>query len=191
MMESGKDNGARWGNKIGYMLIPFHLARHHDPIEYVRRAAKVARRKKSSMESVFTFWSGDMVLKLFGIKVPLPFCHQCCSALKRIDQRSISRFALTETATSMYMCMQAAAALCYGMFTHTTLSFSNMVGPTEQVLFCGNPIVYIAPGTYGHPHVRTPSLVARLFGCLLHGRSHRLSRPDKFMPVCCVSTRDF
>jgi hypothetical protein len=39
------------------------------------------------------------------------------------------------------------------MFTHTTLSFSNMVGPTEQVLFCGNPIVYIAPGTYGHPHV--------------------------------------
>ncbi|PUZ55346.1 hypothetical protein GQ55_5G204700 [Panicum hallii var. hallii] len=117
MMESGKDNGARWGNKIGYMLIPFHLARHDDPIEYVRRATKVARRKKSSMESVFTFWSGYMVLKLFGIK--------------------------------------AAAALCYGMFMHTTLSFSNMVGPTEQVLFCGNPIVYIAPGTYGHPHALT------------------------------------
>ncbi|CAL4955144.1 unnamed protein product [Urochloa decumbens] len=117
MMETGKDNGARWGNKIGYMLIPFHLARHDDPIEYVRRAAKVANRKKSSMESIFTFWSGDMVLKLFGIK--------------------------------------AAAALCYNMFTHTTLSFSNMVGPTEQVTFCRNPIVYIAPGTYGHPHALT------------------------------------
>ncbi|KAF8676305.1 hypothetical protein HU200_047182 [Digitaria exilis] len=117
MMESGKHNGSSWGNKIGYMLIPFHLAKHDDPIEYVRRATKVARRKKSSMESVFTFWSGDMVLKLFGIK--------------------------------------AAAALCYGMFTNTTLSFSNMVGPTEQVLFCGNPIVYIAPGTYGHPHALT------------------------------------
>lgn len=63
--------------------------------------------------------------------------------------------------------MQAAAALCYGMFTHTTLSFSNMVGPTEQVLFCGNPIVYIAPGTYGHPHVSffPPSTFIRL---LLH-----------------------
>ncbi|CAO1947948.1 unnamed protein product [Urochloa humidicola] len=117
MMETGKDKGAGWGNKIGYMLIPFHLARHNDPIEYVRRATKVARRKKSSMESVFTFWSGDMVLKLFGIK--------------------------------------AAAALCYGMFTHTTLSFSNMVGPTEQVVFCRKPIVYIAPGTYGHPHALT------------------------------------
>ncbi|PUZ55348.1 hypothetical protein GQ55_5G204700 [Panicum hallii var. hallii] len=74
MMESGKDNGARWGNKIGYMLIPFHLARHDDPIEYVRRATKVARRKKSSMESVFTFWSGYMVLKLFGIKSLEPGC---------------------------------------------------------------------------------------------------------------------
>nr|CAB3473906.1 unnamed protein product [Digitaria exilis] len=83
MMESGKHNGSSWGNKIGYMLIPFHLAKHDDPIEYVRRATKVARRKKSSMESVFTFWSGDMVL------------------------------------------------------------------------FCGNPIVYIAPGTYGHPHALT------------------------------------
>lgn len=69
MMESSKDNGARWGNKLGCMLIPFHLAKHDDPIEYVRTATKVARRKKSSMESVFTFWSGDMVLKLFGIKV--------------------------------------------------------------------------------------------------------------------------
>ncbi|OEL18667.1 O-acyltransferase WSD1 [Dichanthelium oligosanthes] len=117
MMESGKNNGARWGNKIGYMLIPFHLAKHDDPIEYVRKATKVARRKKNSMESVFTFWSGYMVLKLVGIK--------------------------------------AAAALCYGMITHTTLSFSNMVGPTEQVLFCGNPVVYIAPGTYGHPHALT------------------------------------
>lgn len=119
MMESGNDNngGARWGNKLGYMLIPFHLAKHDDPTEYVRTAAKVTRRKKSSMESAFTFWSGDMVLRLFGIK--------------------------------------AAAALCYGMFTHTTLSFSSMVGPTEQVLFCGNPIVYIAPSTYGHPHALT------------------------------------
>lgn len=78
MMESGNDNngGARWGNKLGYMLIPFHLAKHDDPTEYVRTAAKVTRRKKSSMESAFTFWSGDMVLRLFGIKVRalgLPF----------------------------------------------------------------------------------------------------------------------
>ncbi|KAM0928915.1 hypothetical protein ACQ4PT_001927 [Festuca glaucescens] len=117
MMESGKDNGAQWGNRLGYMILPFHIANHDDPLEYVRKAAQVARRKKSSMESAFTFWSGSVVLKIFGIK--------------------------------------AAASLCYGMMRNTTLSFSNVAGPTEQVVFYGHPIVYIAPSVYGHPHALT------------------------------------
>ncbi|KAM0928917.1 hypothetical protein ACQ4PT_001927 [Festuca glaucescens] len=62
MMESGKDNGAQWGNRLGYMILPFHIANHDDPLEYVRKAAQVARRKKSSMESAFTFWSGPQPL---------------------------------------------------------------------------------------------------------------------------------
>lgn len=69
MMESGKDNGAKWGNQLGYMILPFHIAKHDDPLEYVRKATKVARRKKSSMESVFTYWSADMMVKILGIKV--------------------------------------------------------------------------------------------------------------------------
>uniref|UniRef100_A0A453FD05 O-acyltransferase WSD1 C-terminal domain-containing protein n=1 Tax=Aegilops tauschii subsp. strangulata TaxID=200361 RepID=A0A453FD05_AEGTS len=118
MMESGKDNGAEWGNRLGYMILPFHIAMHDDdPLEYVRKATKVARRKKSSMESVFTYWSASMIMKIFGIK--------------------------------------AAASLCYGMMRNTTLSFSNMAGPTEQVVFYGHPIVYIAPSVYGHPHALT------------------------------------
>ncbi|VAH63244.1 unnamed protein product [Triticum turgidum subsp. durum] len=118
MMQSGKDNGAEWGNRLGYMILPFHIAMHDDdPLEYVRKATKVARRKKSSMESIFTYWSASMIMKIFGIK--------------------------------------AAASLCYGMMRNTTLSFSNMAGPTEQVVFYGHPIVYIAPSVYGHPHALT------------------------------------
>ncbi|XP_051221577.1 wax ester synthase/diacylglycerol acyltransferase 6-like [Lolium perenne] len=117
MMESGKNNGAQWGNRLGYMILPFHIANHEDPLEYVRKATQVSRRKKSSMESVFTFWSGSVILKILGIK--------------------------------------AAASLCYGMMRNTTLSFSNVAGPTEQVVFYGHPIVYIAPGSYGHPHALT------------------------------------
>uniref|UniRef100_A0A6B9MRS2 WSD1 n=1 Tax=Stipa capillacea TaxID=665497 RepID=A0A6B9MRS2_9POAL len=117
MMESGKDNGAKWGNQLGYMILPFHIGNHDDVLEYVRKATKVARRKKSSMESVFTYWSADMIMKIFGIK--------------------------------------AAASLCYGMMRNTTLSFSNMAGPSEQVVFYGHPIVYIAPSVYGHPHALT------------------------------------
>nr|CAB3464505.1 unnamed protein product [Digitaria exilis] len=51
--------------------------------------------------------------------------------------------------------LHAAAALCYGMFTNTTMSFSSMVGPVEKVEFYGHPIVYIAPSVYGHPHALT------------------------------------
>jgi hypothetical protein len=69
MMESGKNNGAQWGNRLGYMILPFHIANHEDPLEYVRKATQVSRRKKSSMESVFTFWSGSVILKILGIKV--------------------------------------------------------------------------------------------------------------------------
>ncbi|TVU00540.1 hypothetical protein EJB05_54003, partial [Eragrostis curvula] len=47
---------------------------------------------------------------------------------------------------------RAAASLCYGMFTNTTLSFSSMAGRVEKVEFYGHPIVDIAPTVYGHPH---------------------------------------
>ncbi|KAJ1264010.1 hypothetical protein BS78_09G230400 [Paspalum vaginatum] len=117
MMDSSKDNGAKWGNLIGYIILPFHIAMHNDPLEYIRQGKKTAERKKTSLEAVFTYWSGNLIVKLFGMK--------------------------------------AAAALCYGMFRNTTMSFSSMVGPTEKVEFYGHPIVYIAPSVYGHPHALT------------------------------------
>jgi hypothetical protein len=75
MMESGKDNGAQWGNRLGYMILPFHITKHKDPLEYVRKATQVSCRKRSSMESIFTFWSGSVILKIFGIKVLLHRFH--------------------------------------------------------------------------------------------------------------------
>ncbi|KAL6610628.1 hypothetical protein ACP70R_040597 [Stipagrostis hirtigluma subsp. patula] len=117
MMDSGRHNNAKWGNLIGYIVLPFHIAMHEDPLEYIRQGKRTAERKKRSLEAVFTYWSGNLIVKLLGIK--------------------------------------AAAALCYGMFTNTTMSFSSMVGPVEKVQFYGHPIVYIAPSVYGHPHALT------------------------------------
>lgn len=54
--------------------------------------------------------------------------------------------------------LQAAAKLCHRMLTHTTLSFSNMVGPVEEIEFFGHPLVYLAPSAYGHPQVRPRDL---------------------------------
>jgi hypothetical protein len=48
---------------------------------------------------------------------------------------------------------QAAGAIFHRMISHTTISFSNMIGPVEQVEFCGHPVVFIAPSGYGPPEV--------------------------------------
>jgi hypothetical protein len=99
MMESGKNNGVKWGNRFGYMILPFHLAKHDDPLEYVRKATKVTRRKKSSMEAIFTYWSADMVVKLFGIKVLIfPNKHfWLCTRTLQNDRASVRLSVVVDT----------------------------------------------------------------------------------------------
>lgn len=46
------------------------------------------------------------------------------------------------------------------MISHTTISFSNMTGPVEQVEFCGHPVLFIAPSGYGPPEVSPPKSMA-------------------------------
>ncbi|XP_037442835.1 O-acyltransferase WSD1-like isoform X1 [Triticum dicoccoides] len=113
MIESGKSNDVAWGNQIGYILLPFHLLVHDDPLAYVRKAKKTLDRKKSSLEVIFTCMISELFVKMFGLK--------------------------------------AGAFIIRRMLTNTTTTFSNMVGPTEQVEFYGHPFVFIAPTVYGIP----------------------------------------
>ncbi|CAL4961182.1 unnamed protein product [Urochloa decumbens] len=117
MIESGKSKEVKWGNKLGFIILPFHIAMHDDPLEYVRTAKKTVDRKKSSLEVLFTHAIGEMVLKFCGLKV--------------------------------------AATIFGRMIAHTTISFSNMVGPGEQVEFCGHPVAFLAPSVYGPPEALT------------------------------------
>ncbi|XP_020103429.1 O-acyltransferase WSD1-like [Ananas comosus] len=116
MMKGGKD-GPKWGNWIGYVVLPIPIALYSDPLDYIRKGKEIANRKKNSWEAFFTYWCADLIVKLFGLK--------------------------------------AAATLCHRVLSNTTLSFSNIVGPVEEIEFYGYPIVYIAPSVYGHPHALT------------------------------------
>lgn len=78
MIESGDSNDVKWGNRLGYIILPFHLAMHNDPLEYVRKAKKIVERKKRSLEVIFTNMVTEFTLKLFGAKVIntcFPFVH--------------------------------------------------------------------------------------------------------------------
>ncbi|XWS46233.1 hypothetical protein CRYUN_Cryun14cG0046900 [Craigia yunnanensis] len=112
MME--KDAEVKWGNWIGYVLLPFTIAIRSDPLDYVRDAKATVDRKKRSLEAIYTFTIAELVLKLFGIK--------------------------------------AASALSHRIMSHTTMCFSNLVGPLEEISFYGHAMAFLAPSSYGQPH---------------------------------------
>lgn len=67
MME--KESKVRWGNLIGYVLLPITIALPDDPLDYVRKAKAIVDRKKLSFEALCSFSVGRVILELFGLKV--------------------------------------------------------------------------------------------------------------------------
>ncbi|KAD2139049.1 hypothetical protein E3N88_41773 [Mikania micrantha] len=104
----------RWGNQIGYVLLPFAVGLKTNPLDYVKEAKAVIDRKKASFEPLFSYFVVKSVLKLFGIK--------------------------------------AVGKLNHKVFFNTTLWFSNVPGPQQEVTFCGHDVTYIAPSCYGQPN---------------------------------------
>ena len=68
-MDGGKRT--RCGNWIEYMILQFPVVKYEDPLDYVHKGMDIAKKKKISMEVVFTYTSGSLVLKLLRIKVCL------------------------------------------------------------------------------------------------------------------------
>lgn len=66
-----KKSKAKWGNGLGYIILPFSIALEEDPLEYVRRAKATIDRKKHSLEAICTHVCAKLVLNLFGVKVYL------------------------------------------------------------------------------------------------------------------------
>ncbi|XP_010555728.1 PREDICTED: O-acyltransferase WSD1-like [Tarenaya hassleriana] len=112
-----KGSNCRWGNWIGFVLLPFSMKPESDPLEHVRRAKATIDRKKLSFEAMLSFASVDIVMRVFGFKAVE-------TVVRRING-------------------------------NTTMTFSSVLGPTEEISFCGHPISYIAPSGYGHSHAIT------------------------------------
>ncbi|RCV44735.1 hypothetical protein SETIT_9G398600v2 [Setaria italica] len=79
MMESGKHNDLKWGNRLGYIVLPFEIVKHDDPLDYVRNGKKTVDRKKHSFEAIATHLIAETVTKLFGIEVATGLFHRMIS----------------------------------------------------------------------------------------------------------------
>ncbi|KAL0713911.1 hypothetical protein Bca4012_020889 [Brassica carinata] len=51
--------------------------------------------------------------------------------------------------------VKVTANLLNRVLSNTTMSFSNLIGPIEEISFFGHPITFMAPSVYGHPHALT------------------------------------
>ncbi|PON72079.1 O-acyltransferase [Parasponia andersonii] len=112
-----KNSKTKWGNWIGYLLLPFNISLQDDPLDYVRQAKAIIDRKKHSFEAICTYFCAQLLLRILGVEL--------------------------------------TAATARRAISGTTLAFSNMIGPLEEVSFCGHQLAYLAPSVYGHPHALT------------------------------------
>ncbi|CAM6086248.1 unnamed protein product [Calypogeia fissa] len=147
-MMNGQASQARWGNHMGYLLLPLPMKRYSDPLELLRKVQAIGISKKSSFEGAFSYASGSLVMKLFGQKV--------------------------------------AAAVVTRAALQTTMSLSNVKGPTEHVTFADNPIVHIIPSVVGHPHTLTLHLQSYNgeIAIIAMAMKKLLPDPERFLELC-------
>lgn len=64
-----KNSKAKWGNLLGYLLLPFNIALQDDPLDYVRQAKAIMDRKKHSYEAPCTYLCARLLQKVVGDEV--------------------------------------------------------------------------------------------------------------------------
>ncbi|KAF7018590.1 hypothetical protein CFC21_031868 [Triticum aestivum] len=79
MIESGKGSVVKWGNQIGFIILPVHIAMHSDPLDYIRKAKNIVDMKKNSLEAVSTYMVAEVFHKIFGWKAGAAIIHRMVS----------------------------------------------------------------------------------------------------------------
>nr|CAB3451826.1 unnamed protein product [Digitaria exilis] len=113
-IKSGKSNAVRWGNRLGYIILPFHLALHNDPLEYVRKAKHIIDRKKSSLETIVLHMAVETIFKIFGPKALTVHYQSYSNSIKvilAVDEAQFlnSRQLLDDFAEFLNLTKEAAA----------------------------------------------------------------------------------
>ncbi|KAF3634753.1 putative CAP [Capsicum annuum] len=67
---------AKWGNLVGFVLVPFKIALQDEPLDYIRGAKATIDRKKNSLEAIYTSFITELALKFFGIKTSSWILHK-------------------------------------------------------------------------------------------------------------------
>ncbi|KAJ8534824.1 hypothetical protein K7X08_016552 [Anisodus acutangulus] len=99
-------------------------------------------------------WFGYVLLP-FKIALrddPLNYVKEAKATVDRKKRSFEALFTLTMAELLIkFFGVKVATAVTLGVFSNSTICFSNLVGPQEEIGFCGNPITYFVPSAYGQP----------------------------------------
>ncbi|CBI40536.3 unnamed protein product, partial [Vitis vinifera] len=99
-------------------------------------------------------WIGSMLLP-FAIALyddPLDYVRQTKATIdrKKHSHEAIFTCFIIKTVLKLFGA-KVAAFLYHRVMNHTTMCFSNVVGPMEEIGFYGHPMAFLAPSVYGQP----------------------------------------
>ncbi|PWA96807.1 O-acyltransferase, WSD1, C-terminal [Artemisia annua] len=115
----------------------------------------LADMMEKNTEAKWGNWIGYVLLQFtVGIRDdPLDYVREAKATIdrKKHSLEAIYTFTIAELVLKLFG-IKAASSLSHKIITRTTLCFSNLVGPLEEIGFYGHAMEYLAPSSYGQPH---------------------------------------
>ncbi|KAK2968080.1 hypothetical protein RJ640_000495, partial [Escallonia rubra] len=119
---------------------------------YVKQALADMMEKESKVK-----WGNRISFVLLPFTIAIrddPFLYirdaKAVMDRKKLSYEAICTFRYAHLVFKLFG-LKPVAALTHKIVSNTTLAFSNVVGPQEEISLYGHPVTYIAPTVYGHP----------------------------------------
>ncbi|XP_060204170.1 wax ester synthase/diacylglycerol acyltransferase 11-like [Lycium barbarum] len=99
-------------------------------------------------------WFGYVLLpfKIALCDDPLNYVKEAKATVDRKKRSFEALFTLTMAELVIkFFGIKVATAVTLKVFSNSTICFTNLVGPQEEIGFCGKPMTYFAPSAYGQP----------------------------------------
>ncbi|KAI3800586.1 hypothetical protein L1987_28677 [Smallanthus sonchifolius] len=115
----------------------------------------LADMMEKNTEAKWGNWIGHVILPLtVGIRDdPLDYVKEAKATIdrKKHSLEAICSFSVANLVLKLFG-IKAASAISHKAVARTTVGFSNVVRPLEEIGFYGHAMEFLAPSCYGHPH---------------------------------------